>query len=130
MQKIVLEIYRGTEFKLYESFNFTFENENITIEKGYNTDGASVPRGFWNVYPKYRADYFKASLIHDYLCSKAIHAKDYNQALKKYEFADRAFKHFLEENKVKKITISIFYNFVRIKHFLTCKFKLIKLKQP
>ena len=36
------------------------------IPAGFITDGASVPRGLWNLFPPF-GKYNKASLLHDYL---------------------------------------------------------------
>jgi hypothetical protein len=36
------------------------------IPAGFVTDGASVPRGLWNLFPPF-GRYFKAALLHDWL---------------------------------------------------------------
>jgi len=38
----------------------------LTIPKGFLTDGASVPRLFWNLIPPW-GDYGPAAIVHDYL---------------------------------------------------------------
>jgi hypothetical protein len=42
----------------------------ITIPTGFLTDGASVPRCFWNVFYPF-GPYFPAALLHDFLYSRA-----------------------------------------------------------
>lgn len=40
----------------------------ITVPRGFRTDGASVPRIFWNIFDPF-GPYFPAALIHDFLYS-------------------------------------------------------------
>lgn len=40
----------------------------VTVPKNFITDGASVPRCFWNVFPPF-GDYFPAAVVHDFLYS-------------------------------------------------------------
>lgn len=42
----------------------------IEVPKGTLTDGASIPRIFWNILSPF-GEYFAAALIHDYLYSPA-----------------------------------------------------------
>ena len=44
-------------------------NEIITIEPGFDTDGSSSPRFLWSFFPPF-GDFFLAALIHDYLYVK------------------------------------------------------------
>lgn len=49
--------------------DFTFTSEelgSITVEEGFDTDYASVPRVFWAIYPP-DGEYTEAAVIHDYL---------------------------------------------------------------
>lgn len=39
----------------------------VTIPLGFLTDGASVPRVFWNLLPPW-GQYGNAAIVHDYLC--------------------------------------------------------------
>lgn len=39
----------------------------IVVPAGFETDGASVPRVFWNVLPPLEGDYAAAAVLHDYL---------------------------------------------------------------
>jgi len=42
-------------------------NDVITVERGFVTDFASVPRIFWAFYPPH-GSYALAAVVHDYLC--------------------------------------------------------------
>lgn len=44
----------------------TAAGEDITVPEGAESDGASVPRAFWRVFPPF-GDYWRAALLHDYL---------------------------------------------------------------
>lgn len=43
------------------------EIHGIKIPKGFITDGATIPKIFWNILSPY-GNYFYAVLLHDYLC--------------------------------------------------------------
>lgn len=42
-------------------------NQFVRVPDGYITDGASVPRIFWNIIPPW-GKYGQAAIVHDYLC--------------------------------------------------------------
>lgn len=89
----------------------------ITIDKGYQTNGADIPRFFWRLYPPYAPQYMPAVLIHDYLCDKAIEmAKDKNELQEKFLYSDMVFKEVLERLCVSKYKVTVFYNAVRLWH--------------
>jgi len=56
-------------FRLTESFRYYSSVGIITIPKGFHTDGASVPKVFWNIFSPF-GSYFSAALVHDFLYSK------------------------------------------------------------
>lgn len=39
----------------------------ITVPAGFTTDGASVPRLLWGLFPPFGGDYDQAAVLHDYL---------------------------------------------------------------
>ncbi len=39
----------------------------VDVPKGFRTDGASVPRPFWNIIPPW-GEYGQAAALHDFLC--------------------------------------------------------------
>jgi hypothetical protein len=49
-------------FRYFSSFGV------ITVPGGFITDGASIPRCFWNILAPF-GEYFEAAIIHDYLYS-------------------------------------------------------------
>jgi hypothetical protein len=56
-------------FRLTLPFTYlSTEHGPITVPVGFMTDGASVPRIFWNVLSPF-GDYFSAAVIHDFLYS-------------------------------------------------------------
>jgi hypothetical protein len=56
-------------FRLTESFRYRSSVGTIRIPKGFHTDGASVPKIFWNIFSPF-GSYFSAALVHDFLYSK------------------------------------------------------------
>ena len=57
-------------FRLTSPFRYLSEIGEIEVPTGFLTDGASVPRIFWNIFSPF-GNYFPAALIHDYLYSKS-----------------------------------------------------------
>lgn len=47
----------------------------VTIPKGFFTDGASVPRMFWAIFPPW-GSYGQAAIVHDYLCTYKMLTKN------------------------------------------------------
>ena len=91
----------------------------IQIERGYQTNGADIPRLFWRLYPPYAPEYMPAVLIHDFLCDKAIEtAKDKKELQEKFLYADNAFREILEKLNISKSKVKVFYNAVRFWHKL------------
>lgn len=89
----------------------------IAIEKGYQTNGADIPRLFWRLYPPYAPEYMPAVLIHDYLCDKAIETANNKKELQeKFLYADNAFREILEKLNISKSKVKVFYNAVRFWH--------------
>jgi hypothetical protein len=43
----------------------------IVVPAGFETDGASVPRPLWWLYPPLGGDYDRAAVVHDYLYREA-----------------------------------------------------------
>jgi len=56
----------GRTRRLLNDVVVSFDGQTLVIPDGFLTDGASVPRGLWNVFPPF-GKYNKASLLHDYL---------------------------------------------------------------
>ena len=47
------------------------EKQFVTIPKGFLTDGATVPRILWSIFPKW-GKYGQAACVHDFLCEYLI----------------------------------------------------------
>jgi hypothetical protein len=62
-------------WKLEEPFVYHVGSENsadvITVERGFITDFASVPRIFWAFYPPHGA-YAPAAVVHDWLYARRL----------------------------------------------------------
>ena len=81
-----------------------YQVENIKVPKGYETNGADVPKLFWWFVPPFKPKFLPAIIIHDYLCEK-----------EKYKLADNLFESTLftiEKSFVTKTMVI----FVRIYH--------------
>lgn len=62
---------RGTSrvFSLLRRFRYVSSFGIIEVPAGAETDGASVPKVFWNIFDPF-GDYFGAAVIHDFLYSR------------------------------------------------------------
>jgi len=102
-----LQPLRNHKFKLLNSVIY----KDIKVPAGFYTDGATIPRIFWSIYPPNKTDYLPCVIIHDYLCD-----------LGQYDKADKYFKECLKDIHVSKITQFIFYWTVRIYHLIKYSF--------
>lgn len=77
---------------------------DIVVPKGYETNGANVPRIFWFIIPPFKPKYLPAVIVHDYLCD-----------LEKYELADMYFEEILYsieasiKTKIMVISVKIYH---------------------
>ena len=53
-------------FRLLSDFRYVSSYGTITVPAGFETDGASIPKAFWNILAPF-GRYFHAAVIHDYL---------------------------------------------------------------
>jgi len=86
------------------------EECGIFIPKGYRTDGASVPRIFWSIFPPNRTDYLPCATIHDYLCD-----------LENYKKADECFEKCLVKLQVDKFSRTLMLFAVKLYHKIKYK---------
>jgi len=56
-------------FRLVHYYRVRTSYGTCTIPTGFETDGASVPRVFWNILQPF-GEYFPAALLHDFLYSQ------------------------------------------------------------
>jgi len=79
---------------------------DIDVPKGFITDGASIPRGLWWLFPPV-GRYFKAAVVHDYLLTSGSY----------FSYANLKFRDALEEQGVKPWVTFLMYHAVVI-HFM------------
>lgn len=84
--------------------------KDIRLPVGYESDGATIPRIFWSIYPPFYPDYKTASFIHDELCRR-----------EQYEKADRYFYELLVKTGVEKTTRRHLFKSVRFWHIIAYK---------
>ena len=58
-----------------------YEFKDVVVPKGYETNGADIPRALWVFVPPFGPKFLPAVVVHDYLC-----------AIKEYEKADDYFE--------------------------------------
>ena len=91
----------------------------IHIDRGYQTNGADIPRLFWRLYPPYSPEYMPAVVLHDFLCDRAIDEYSNKADLQdRFLYADNAFREILERLNISKSKVKVFYNAVRLWHKL------------
>lgn len=102
LTKCIVQPYDIHRFILLEDFEY---NGHI-VPKGYITDGATIPRLLWFIYPPNRPDYLPAAIVHDYLCDE-----------ENYKEADKQFKNCLTDLMIHPNTIFIFHKGVLFYHY-------------
>lgn len=100
---VILQPLKSHKFKVVKQFQF----RGVDIPKGFTTDGASVPRPFWSIFPPNRTDYLPCAIVHDYLCEFGDYKK-----------ADQYFHDCLEELKVHWVARKVMYYAVRAYHII------------
>lgn len=65
-----------------------FTIENVSIPKGFTTNGADIPRLFWVIVPPFKPKYLPAVILHDYLIEISKEEKD-------IDFANNTFSNAL-----------------------------------
>ena len=76
---VILGHIEGTtnHFVVKSNFVYISERYRIEVRAGLETDGASVPRIFWNIFPPVSGRYLEAAVLHDALyASKLIDRKE------------------------------------------------------
>ncbi|WP_434052606.1 MAG: DUF1353 domain-containing protein [Roseibium sp.] len=59
----------GRNLQVAEQFSFIDQNGEVwTVPAGMKTDGASVPRVAWSLFPPFAGKYLKAAVVHDRYC--------------------------------------------------------------
>ncbi|ECP8719475.1 DUF1353 domain-containing protein [Campylobacter jejuni] len=111
LKRVCVKPYDKDRFEIISDYAFSLPSLNGVVPKGFKTDGASIPRLFWSLFPPFKSEYFSACVIHDYLCEKAKSRKD-------YKLADLALKEAMQKLKCSKFKCFVFYQACNAFHFL------------
>jgi hypothetical protein len=84
--ELILRPLDGTRMEIMQDFYFKDKADRLwKAPKGYQTDGASIPRALWTIVGSpYTGKYLKAAVIHDVYCelrsreSKLVHKTFYD----------------------------------------------------
>ena len=112
--KLILEPISNGKAILLQDYIYSINGYDITVFKGFVTDGASVPHSLQWLYNPY-GKYINAAVIHDYLYST------YNNTGINRTLADKIFYFIMKETRVEKRTCRRFYN--AVKYFGTTSWK-------
>ena len=104
--KLLLEPISNGKAVLLEDYIYSINGYDITIFKGFVTDGASVPHSLQWLYNPF-GRYIKAAIVHDFLYSC------YNNIGINRTLADKIFRYIMQETGVDNKTIRRFYTAVR-----------------
>ena len=105
--KLLLRYLNDGKAILLNDYVYSINGYEITVFKGFITDGASIPKCLQCIYSPY-GKYIKAAVIHDFLYSK------FNNTGINRTLADKIFKFIMKETKVNNSTINKFYRAVRV----------------
>lgn len=112
---IVSPLPDGKKWVLRDEFSYDIgykgSGNTITVPKGFVTDFASVPRVFWNIYPRW-GKYGNAAVIHDYLYWEQIFSR---------KKSDDIFLEGMEVLGVSYFDRKIIYNIVRLFSWISWK---------
>lgn len=119
LKRVIVKPYDKDRFEVMEDYEFVLPNYKGFVPKGFKTDGASIPRLFWSIYPPYRSEYFSACVIHDFLCEKAKSKAD-------YMLANEVLKEAMQTLGINKFKIFVFFHSCNLFHKIKCWIKEIK----
>lgn len=105
MNRVILKPFLKDRFELVEDYRY----KDITVPKGYQTNGADIPRLFWSIFPPNSPEYLSAVVIHDYLCDEAKSKAD-------YKYADKMLYEMMIALEVSKWKCTVFYLACRAYH--------------
>lgn len=119
LKRVCVKPYDKDRFEVVDDYAFSLPSFNGVIPKGFKTDGASIPRIFWSIYPPFKSEYFSACVIHDFLCIKARSKND-------YMLANKVLKEAMQALEINEFKIFIFYHSCNLFHKIKCLIKGIK----
>lgn len=89
------------------------EGAKIYVPRGFLTDGASVPKMFQGLFPKF-GEYYQAAVFHDYLCEYLTIYKDNKPVKITRVDAENYFKAIMKHLGVPQWKRTILFGAVRI----------------
>lgn len=104
-------------WRVTKAFGYYFDREgspwSVSVERGFLTDGASVPRVFWNIIPPWGA-YGQAAVLHDALCERLTLSNNGNPQPITRKQADQALLEMMTVLNVPKWKRETIYAAVRL----------------
>ena len=97
----------GKRQELFQDYSYEINGYIITVQKGFITDLASVPRSFWTIFPPFGV-YTPAAVIHDFLYS------EYNVTGINRTLSDKIFLFIMRELGVGFFKSKTMYRAVRL----------------
>ncbi len=89
-------------------YNIPF-GDTIIVPSGFRTDGATVPFPFTAFYPRFRPDYMRAVVLHDFILTNM-----WNDDISNRKFADDMFYWQLIWSEINPIDVFILNSSVRL----------------
>ena len=106
MKTLELEIINENLFILSKDKTVESLGYSVTVKKGFDFDGASIPKWLWSIYGSpLNGDYVVASLIHDGLYASQKVSK---------EISDKIFLDIMKQSKVGYIKRTSMYLAVKL----------------
>jgi len=102
-------IFNGKETIVELTESHYFKSVDITVPKGFQSDGASIPKMFWFISHPLDRDSLPGSIVHDYFYRKGV-----DENIENRKEADLIFKKLLKENGTDFLKRNLFYWAVRI----------------
>lgn len=100
-----VELIGHYKYKLLEDITVNVGSNAVTkVPSGFITDGYSIPRIFWNIFPPLGKD-DKCAILHDYLYTKGVF---------KRKFCDEIFLEAMKQSNVNRWKAYVKYFFVRV----------------
>ncbi len=119
LKRVIVKPFGKDRFEVVKEFEVSLCGLNFIVPKGFISDGASVPRIFWSIFPPNSPEYLSAVVVHDYLCERANTRND-------YKLADLALKEAMQTLGCSSIKTFIFYHACNSFHAVKCFFKGLK----
>jgi len=102
----LLPVGESNHYKLLEDLTFSFHGMEVTVPKGYLTDGASIPRFAWYfVGSPFEPRHMLGAIIHDWL---------YSQRIADQKVADAVFLQILKEQGKRPVPALVMWLTLRI----------------